>query len=59
MANNEKDNAEDLMPSMAPGIGFTNDEDEEDNSFVDRLMNFGEGYFDFDSYNDLFGKEEK
>lgn len=54
MTDNEKELAENLMPLLASG---TNDDadDADDTDYIDRLWSFGEGYFDFTTYNEIFG----
>lgn len=51
MADKEQELTDDLMPSLVSGM---NDDTEEDISYIDRLWSFGEGYFDFESYNEIF-----
>jgi len=52
MTDKEKDLAEDLMPSGASG---PNNDVDDDTDYIDRLWSFGEGYFDFTTYNEIFG----
>lgn len=52
MTDKEKDLTEDLMPSLVSG---TNTDVDDDTDYIDRLLSFGEGYFDFTTYNEIFG----
>lgn len=52
MADKEKELTDDLMPSLVSGM---NSEVEDDTDYIDRLWSFGEGYFDFTTYNEIFG----
>ena len=52
MADKEKELTDDLMPSLVSGM---NSEVEDDPDYIDRLWSFGEGYFDFTTYNEIFG----
>ena len=52
MADKEKELIDDLMPSLVSGM---NSDVEDDTDYIDRLWSFGEGYFDFTTYNEIFG----
>lgn len=52
MIDNEKELTENLLPSLGSG---TNDDTDDDTDYIDRLWSFGEGYFDFTTYNEIFG----
>ena len=55
MADKEKELKEDLMPSMVSGVSNTDFDIDDDTDYIDRLWSFGEGYFDFTTYNEIFG----
>ncbi len=46
---------ENLAPEM---VLFECQEDQEEKDFLERLMSFGEGYFDFTNFAEIFGEIE-